>query len=236
MNKPVDISAKQYAARAALSYVEEGMTLGLGSGSTAELFIELLGQAVAGGLKVRGVPTSLQSERVAIDAGVPLIEVEQVDHIHLTVDGADEVGPDFALIKGGGGCLLREKIIANASDLMVCIVDDSKLVEVLGAYPLPVEVDRFGFTITAKKIFDILSAVSGSTPQIVQRLKNDGSQPFITDGGNYIVDCACSSFSRVKETAARLSAVPGVVEHGLFVDLARIVVVGTDRGADILEM
>ncbi|MBL4616257.1 MAG: ribose-5-phosphate isomerase RpiA [Robiginitomaculum sp.] len=232
----MSINVKEQAARVALNYVEDGMTLGLGSGSTAEIFIELLGLAVADGLKVRGVPTSKRSEEVALEAGVPLIDVEQVDHIHLTVDGADEVGPEFALIKGGGGCLLREKIIANASDLMVCIVDESKLVEALGAYPLPVEVDQFGFTITAKKIFDALVAAGSEDPQIIQRMKKDGRQPFVTDGGNYIFDCACSVLPRVRQIAARLSAIPGVVEHGLFIDLARIVIVGTEEGADILEL
>jgi len=232
----MSINVKEQAARAALSYVEDGMTLGLGSGSTAEIFIELLGLAVDDGLKVRGVPTSKRSEEVALEAGVPLIDVEQVDHIHLTVDGADEVGSEFALIKGGGGCLLREKIIANASDLMICIVDESKLVEVLGAYPLPVEVDQFGFTITAKKVFDALVAAGSEDPQIVQRMKKNGRDPFVTDGGNYIFDCACSALPRVRQIASRLSAIPGVVEHGLFIDLARIVIVGTEEGADILEL
>ncbi|VAV92014.1 Ribose 5-phosphate isomerase A [hydrothermal vent metagenome] len=227
--------AKQQAARAAFSYVENGMTLGLGSGSTAEIFIEMLGLAVAEGLQVRGVPTSKRSAEVAQEAGVALLDVEQADHFHLTVDGADEVGPEFALIKGGGGCLLREKIIANASDLMICIVDESKLVEVLGAYPLPVEVDRFGYTITAKKIFDVLAGAGCQSPAINLRNNKDG-KPFITDGGNYIFDCACDSISRVRQMAARLSAVPGVVEHGIFLDLARIVIVGTEEGADILEL
>lgn len=228
--------AKQQAARAALSYVEDAMVVGLGSGSTAEMFIELLGLAVADGLNVRGVPTSKRSASVAIEAGVPLLEVEQVDHIHLTVDGADEVGPEFAMIKGGGGCLLREKIIANASDLMICIVDASKLVEVLGAYPLPIEVDQFGFTITAKKIFDALVGAGAESPNISQRMNPEGTQPFITDGGNYIFDCACTVIPRARQVANRLSAIPGVVEHGLFIDLARIVIVGTEEGADILEL
>jgi len=232
----MDMSAKEHAARFALSYVENDMILGLGSGSTAEMFIEYLGAAVADGLRVRGVPTSRQSEQVAITFGVPLIEVEQVDHIHLTIDGADEVGPEFALIKGGGGCLLREKIIANASDLMICIVDESKLVEVLGEYPLPVEVDKFGFTITAKKIFDVLAKASGNNPEIRQRMKKGSDKPFITDGGNYIFDCECSVLPRAREIAKQLSVVPGVVEHGLFIDMARVVIVGTETGADVLEI
>jgi ribose 5-phosphate isomerase A len=229
-------NAKEQAARAALSYVENGMTLGLGSGSTAEIFIELLGLAIADGLSVRGVPTSRRSAQVARDAGVPLLEVEQADHFHLTVDGADEVGPEFAMIKGGGGCLLREKIIANASDLMICIVDESKLVEVLGAYPLPVEVDQFGYTITAKKIFDVLVAAGCEKPEMNMRMTQKGEAPFVTDGGNYIFDCGAQEIPRVRQVAAKLSAVPGVVEHGIFLDLARIVIVGTEEGTDILEL
>ncbi len=228
-------NAKEHAARAALSYVEDGMVLGLGSGSTAEIFIELLGLAVADGLSVRGVPTSKRSAEVAMGANVPLLDVDQADHFHLTIDGADEVGPEFALIKGGGGCLLREKIIANASDLMICIVDESKLVESLGAFALPVEVDQFGYTITAKKIFDVLVAAGCKAPQMNLRLGQHGAAPFVTDGGNYIFDCACEIIPRVRQLAPRLSAVPGVVEHGMFLDLARIVIVGTDDGADILE-
>ncbi|PHR53158.1 MAG: ribose 5-phosphate isomerase A [Robiginitomaculum sp.] len=228
--------AKENAARAALNYLEPGMTLGLGSGSTAEIFLELLGLKIAEGFEVRGIPSSQQTADIAQAAGIPLIEIDQADHIHLTVDGADEVGPEFAMIKGGGGRLLREKIIANASDLMVCIIDPTKLVETLGAYPLPVEVDSFGYTITAKKIFDVLKASSEQSPQINLRMTKTGNQPFVTDGGNYIFDCACSAILQVRQIAARLSAVPGVVEHGIFLDLARIVIVGTEEGADILEL
>jgi len=228
--------AKEHAARAALSYVEAGMTLGLGSGSTAEVFVELLGLAVADGLSVRGIASSEQTADLARHVGVSLIDIEQADHIHLTVDGADEVGPEFAMIKGGGGRLLREKIIANASDLGVCIVDESKLVDVLGAYPLPVEVDPFGYTITAKKVFDVLVAAGCSTPVMEQRKADDGQAPFMTDGGNYIFDCTCSTIPRVRQVAAKLSAVPGVVEHGIFLDLVRVVIVGTDDGTDILEL
>ncbi len=228
--------AKENAARAALNYLEPGMTLGLGSGSTAEIFLELLGLKIAEGFDVRGIPSSQQTADIARAAGIPLIEIDQADHIHLTVDGADEVGPEFTMIKGGGGRLLREKIIANASDLMVCIIDPTKLVETLGAYPLPVEVDPFGYTITAKKVFDVLKNSSEQSPQINLRMTKTGNQPFVTDGGNYIFDCACGAISRVRQIAARLSAVPGVVEHGIFLDLARIVIVGTEEGADILEL
>ena len=136
---------KAHAAAAALGYVETGMTLGLGSGSTAEIFLRLLGERIKDGLDVRGVPTSQRTAEVARENGVPLIEVDHVDHLAVTIDGADEVDGRFQLIKGGGACLLREKIIAHASDLMVVMVDESKLVDTLGKFPLPVEVDPFGF-------------------------------------------------------------------------------------------
>ncbi len=230
-----DDSPKTHAARAALDYVQDGMVLGLGSGSTAEIFIALLGHRVANGLRVQGVPTSTASAAAAREAGVPLLPIDHVERIDLTVDGADEVGPEFTLIKGGGGCLLREKIIANASDLMVVIVDDSKLVSTLGAFPLPVEVDRFGFTITAKKIYDALAATGIARPEIALRMGRDGKEPFLTDGGHFILDCACGRIPDPRKTAELLCPVPGVVEHGLFLDLARIVIVGDAEGAEILE-
>ncbi len=228
-------SPKAHAARAALDYVQNGMVLGLGSGSTAEIFIALLGHRVANGLNVQGVPTSTASAEAAREAGVPLLSIDHAERIDVTIDGADEVGPEFTLIKGGGGCLLREKIVANASDLMVVIVDDSKLVSTLGAFALPVEVDRFGFTITARKIYDALAATGITRPEIALRMSGDGEEPFITDGGHFILDCACGKITSPRQTARQLCAVPGVVEHGLFIDLARVVIIGDDEGAEILE-
>jgi ribose 5-phosphate isomerase A len=228
-------SPKTQAARAALDYVKNGMILGLGSGSTAEIFIELLGIRVAAGLKVQGIPTSDQTAEAAREAGIELLSIEHADRIDLTVDGADEIGPNFALIKGGGGRLLREKIIANASDLMVVIADESKIVKTLGAYPLPVEVDRFGFSITAKKVFDALCLAGSSRPDVQLRQHKNSDKPFITDGGHYILDCACTTIPDPAKTAARLCAVPGVVEHGLFIDLARVVIIGDEHNAEILE-
>ena len=227
--------AKTHAARGALDYVKDNMVLGLGSGSTAEIFIELLGLRVESGLNICGVPTSEQTARAAQEAGIILLPIEHADRIDLTIDGADEIGPDFALIKGGGGCLLREKIIANASDMMVVIGDDSKIVDTLGAYPLPIEVDPFGFSITAKKIFDVLENTGIPRPQINLRQNKNTGKPFITDGGHYILDCACGRIAKPEKTAAQLCAVPGVVEHGLFIDLARVVIIGGDHGAEILE-
>ena len=225
---------KENAATAALEFVEDGMTIGLGTGSTAKFFVEALADEVADGLVVRGVPTSEDTRRLAESLGVPLIPVEQVDRIHLTVDGADEVDENAQLIKGGGAALLREKIIANASDLMVLIADPSKQVDVLGAFPLPVEVTPFGFTITAKKVYDALREAGVNRPKIDVRKGRDG-QPLVTDGGNYILDCACSVIPDAPYTAQLLAAIPGVVEHGLFIGIARTVIIGGDDGASIFE-
>lgn len=225
---------KRNAAVAAMEFVEDGMTLGLGTGSTAKHFVELLAEEVADGLIVRGVPTSLQTRRLAEAHGVPLLDVEQVEQIHLTVDGADEVDEQGQLIKGGGAALLREKIIANASDHMVVIADPSKQVSRLGAFPLPVEVTQFGFTITAKKVFDVLVASGIERPKVELRLDGDKA-PLVTDGGNYVLDCHCRKIPDAEATAARLSAVPGVVEHGLFIGLARTVIIGGEGGATLFE-
>jgi ribose 5-phosphate isomerase A len=229
---------KQAAAEAALDLVESGMTLGLGSGSTAELFVKALGEMLKSGelSGIQAVPTSKATADLALDVGVPLIPVDHVQRIDLTVDGADEVDGQFRLIKGGGACLLREKIIANASDLMAVIVDETKLVRELGAFPLPVEVDPFAFTITAKKVFDALRASGVRSPDVTLRRRGDGTEPLLTDGGNYILDCACERIPDPEDAAERLSAIPGVVEHGLFIGLARLLIVGEDDGAKVMEV
>ena len=225
---------KENAAAAAMDYVEDGMTIGLGTGSTAKFFVDLLAEEMTNGLVVRGVPTSEQTRQQAESLGVPLLDIEQVDRIHLTVDGADEVDEDAQLIKGGGAALLREKIIANASDLMVVIADSSKQVKMLGQFPLPVEVTPFGYTITAKKVYDALCRAGVLKPRIDVRT-GPGHEPIITDGGNYILDCQCGIIPDAPMAAAVLSNVPGVVEHGLFIDLCRVVIVGAEDGATIFE-
>ena len=229
---------KTFAAAAALDYVEDGMVIGLGSGSTAEIFIAQLGEALAKGAfnKIRGIPTSKASAAAAEAAGVPLIEPDHAARIDLTIDGADEVDGDFNLIKGGGACLLREKIIAHASDLMIVIVDESKMVEALGEYALPVEVDPFSFTLTARKVFDLLRACGIKRPDVTLRTKADTGEPLITDGGHYILDCACGLIPDPEVVAHNLNTIPGVVENGLFVDLARTVIIGAEDGVQILEL
>jgi len=225
---------KQNAAQAALEFVEDGMTLGLGTGSTAKYFVELLADEVVDGLIVRGVPTSDQTRRLAEAHGVPLVDVDKVERIHLTVDGADEVDGFGNLIKGGGAALLREKIIADASDHMVVIADPSKQVERLGAFPLPIEVTPFGLTITAKKVFDALCASGVDKPRVELRAVKDG-QALVTDGGNHILDCHCHRIPDPEAVAARLYGVPGVVEQGLFLAMARTVIIGNEGGATVFE-
>jgi ribose 5-phosphate isomerase A len=225
---------KQNAAAAAMDFVEDGMTIGLGTGSTAKYFVEFLADEIADGLVVRGVPTSEETRRLAESLGVPLVDIEQVDRIQLTVDGADEIDSEAQLIKGGGAALLREKIVANASDLMVVIADPSKQVEALGAFPLPVEVTPFGYTITAKKVYDALCQAGVLRPRIKVRTGN-GNVPLRTDGGNYILDCDCGIIPDVPRAAALLAHVPGVVEHGLFPHLCRVVIIGSEAGATIFE-
>ncbi len=228
--------AKENAAMAALDFVEDGMTLGLGSGSTAEIFIERLGERIAGGLKVQGVPTSKATEECAIENGVPLIDVDMVKGIQLTVDGADEVDQMFSLIKGGGACLLREKIIAQASDKMLVIVDNSKIVDSLGAFPLPIEIDPFGMALTAEQIYAALKKSGCEDAQTILREKKDGSGPLITDGGHYILDSRCKKIPSPGETAHLLSQIPGVMEHGLFIDLADVIIVGEEDHARVMEL
>jgi len=228
--------AKENAALAALDFVEDGMTLGLGSGSTAEIFIEHLGERVAGGLKVQGIPTSEATAKCAKENGVPLIDADRVDGIQLTVDGADEVDQSFNLIKGGGACLLREKIIAQASDRMVVIADNSKMVDNLGAFPLPIEIDPFGMALTANQIYDALTKSGCENAQTVLRQKTDHSGPLITDGGHYILDCRCKLIPKPAETAHLLNRIPGVMEHGLFIDLADVIVVGEADHARVMEL
>ncbi|RKQ71542.1 ribose-5-phosphate isomerase [Litorimonas taeanensis] len=228
--------AKENAAIAALEFVRDGMILGLGSGSTAEIFIDQLGERVAGGLKIQGIPTSARTAECAIEAGIPLVDADKVEKIDLTVDGADEVDPAFSLIKGGGACLLREKIIAHASSKMVVIVDNAKLVDTLGAFPLPIEVDPFAMALTAEKIYQALKDTGCREAQTVLRQAKDKSGPLVTDGGHWILDSKCELIPSPVETARALSQIPGVMEHGLFIDLADVIIVGEVDHAKVMEL
>ncbi|GMB82249.1 ribose-5-phosphate isomerase RpiA [Shinella zoogloeoides] len=219
------------AAEAALAHVEDGMRLGIGTGSTAEEFVRLLAEKVAGGLKVEGVPTSERTARLCVELGVPLKSLDELPELDLTIDGADEVDGRLRLIKGGGGALLREKIVASASQRMIVIADESKVVETLGAFKLPIEVNPFGLAATRIAIEKTASRLGLSGP-IALRTSGDG--PFMTDGGHYILD---ASFGRIPDAdalASKLNDIPGVVEHGLFINMASLAIIAGPAGARTL--
>lgn len=211
-------AAKRIAAVRALDFVEPGMKLGLGSGSTANHFIECLGEKVRGGLSVVGVPTSVASGRLAERCRIPLTTLDEAGWLDLTIDGADEVDDDITLIKGGGGALLIEKIVASASDRMIVIADASKRVTALGAFPLPVEVTPFGWETTRAVIDTVLKSCDVDARESVLRMKGDA--PFLTDEGNLMVDLHLQRIGAPLDLAYALNAVPGVVESGLFIDMA----------------
>ncbi len=218
---------KADAARAAVELVKPGMLLGLGTGSTAYHFVEAVGEFVRGGLEVTCVPTSEATEAHAAKLKIPLSTLDETPQLDLTVDGADEIDDRLRLIKGGGGALLREKIVATASDRMVVIADDSKMSATLGSHPLPIEVVRFGLRATTRLI-EAFSAEAGSEGDIRLR-SGEGDMPFVTDQGNLIVDCAFHKIAEPEVLAFALKRIPGVVEHGLFLGLADMAIVA---GAD----
>jgi ribose 5-phosphate isomerase A len=224
---------KRQAAARALEEVREGMKLGLGTGSTAKHFVDLLGEKVRAGMKVIGVPTSEATRAQAVQCGIPLTTLDEIDHLDLTVDGADEVDPALNLIKGGGGALLREKIVAAASDRMIVIADDTKWVDVLGRFPLPVEVIPFGLAATQAAIVRAF-AESGVSGQMVVREGKDG-HVFVTDGGHWIVDAHLGRIGDAPRLAGLLSVIPGVVEHGLFIGLARTAILASAQGIRVVE-
>jgi ribose 5-phosphate isomerase A len=224
---------KRQAAARALDYVSDGMRLGLGTGSTAKHFVELLGARVQAGLKVIGVPTSEATRADAQRCGVPLTTLDEIDHLDLTVDGADEVDGDLNLIKGGGGALLREKIVAAASDRMIVIADDSKWVETLGRFPLPIEVVPFGLAATRRAI-EHSFATSGVSGEISLRKGKDG-HAFVTDGGHWIVDAHLGRIPDARRLAASLSLIPGVMEHGLFIGLASAAILASPQGIRVVD-
>jgi ribose 5-phosphate isomerase A len=224
---------KRQAAARALEFVVDGMKLGLGTGSTAKHFVELLGMQVRDGLNVVGVPTSEATRTEAIRCGIALTTLDDVDRLDLTVDGADEVDPSLNLIKGGGGALLREKIVAAASDAMIVIADESKWVDQLGRFPLPIEIVPFGLKATQRAMARAF-AESGVSGQMLLRKGKDG-HVFVTDGGHWIVDAHLGRITDAPRLAALLNAIPGVVEHGLFIGLASTVILAGSQGIRIVE-
>ena len=211
------LQLKKAAAAKAVEFVEDGMKLGIGTGSTANEFIRLLALRVKEGLKVTGVATSERSEQLCRELGIPVASLDEMPSLDLDIDGADEIGPKMALVKGGGGALLREKIVAFASARMLVIADQSKLVKTLGAFPLPIEVNPFGLEATKLAIVDVAKSL-GLSGNISLRVKNN--KTFVTDGGHFIIDASFSRISDPESLSNALFSIPGVVEHGLFLNLA----------------
>jgi ribose 5-phosphate isomerase A len=224
---------KREAARHALELVQPGMRLGIGTGSTARHFVELLGERVRGGLSIIGVPTSETTATLARAAGVTLATLEDDPELDLTIDGADEVDGALRLIKGGGGALLREKIVASASKRMVVIADASKHVARLGAFPLPIEVVPFGLAATRRHIESAAASLDCRGPIELRRVRESGAV-FVTDGGHYILDCAFGAIAGPEALAAALNAIPGVVEHGLFIGIAGAAILAGPHGLEFL--
>jgi ribose 5-phosphate isomerase A len=224
---------KRAAAARAVELVRPGMRLGLGTGSTAKHFVDLIGERVRAGLDVIAVPTSEATHAQALACGIRLTTLDHTPELDLTVDGADEIASDLSLIKGGGGALLREKIVAAASGRMVVIADETKWVSTLGAFPLPIEVTPFGYLATLRAVEKAIAAVQRGGP-LKQRLGKDG-HPFVTDGGHWIIDAQLGRIDDPEALARALSVIPGVMEHGLFVGMAHLVIVAGSNGLRVVE-
>src|SRR3989454_1471618 len=217
--------AKKRAAESAIDFVDDGQIVGLGTGSTARFLIEGLGRRLRAGLRIKGVPTSLATAQQAGELQIPLVELNDVTTIDITLDGADEIDADFNMIKGGGGALTREKLVALASTKRVIMVDESKIVSKLGqSRSLPVEVVPFGWTHSVRR----LSELGG-----VASLREQNNMPFITDNGNYILDCDFGPIEDVPSLNSRIKLVPGVIDSGLFVGIADVLVIGFDDHVEI---
>ncbi len=219
---------KRAAAKAALDYVRPGMKLGLGTGSTARIFVELIGEKVKAGLDVACVPTSEETRKQAESLNIPLTTLEAHPFLDLTVDGADEFDANFNVLKGGGGALLREKIVASSSRHMVVIADQSKKVEHLGTVPLPIEVVPFGVKATAWKIEHAFRFAGIKDGKMALRVRN--GKPFRTDGGHAIIDCSLGRIPDPNRLSSALSIIPGIVDHGLFIGICGIILMGTPEG------
>lgn len=225
---------KRAAAEKAAALVEQDMVLGLGTGSTAAHFIDTVGEKVRAGLTIAAIPSSKQTETQALAAGIEIIEPDETTIIDLAVDGADEINPQLALIKGGGGALLREKIIAEAAKRFVVIADGSKNVPHLGAFPLPVEIEQFGWAITVRRLRETLHGLGFENPSIALRAGKNGGA-FISDGGHFIVDCALTRIDDPAKLEGALRTLPGVVENGLFVGIADQAITAGANGIEVID-
>jgi len=224
---------KRAAAARAVDFVRSGMRLGLGTGSTAAHFVELLAERVRTGLDVLAVPTSEATRAQAEKLGIPLTTLDETPELDLTVDGADEIAPDLTLIKGGGGALLREKIVAAASARMVVIADDSKWVSILGRFPLPIEITPFG--IQATRLAAEAAAAAAGSPGPIQLRRDRGGHAFVTDGGHWLFDAQLQRIADPPALARSLADVPGVMEHGLFIGLAQTAILAGPEGVRLVE-
>lgn len=224
--------AKLAVAKRAVAYVEDGMRVGLGTGSTATMFIRELAERVNAGLQIRCVASSDASHNLGLALGMDVTTLDQLPELDVYIDGADEVGPGLALIKGGGGALLREKIVASAAKRFIVVVDASKIVSHLGKFPLPVEVIKMALPLVLPKLaalgLDPKQRMAGSNPK--QSTARSGDGPYLTDEGNYIVDCYCGQIADPVRTAAQIRSIVGVVEHGLFLDMATLALVAGEDG------
>lgn len=220
------MNLKRQAGERAADFIRDGMTVGLGTGSTVHWTIVRLGALVREGLTIRAVPTSRQTEKSAAEQKIPLVTFADVRELDLTIDGADEISPRLDLIKGGGGALLREKLVAAASKRLIVVADESKLVPALGSFPLPVEVVPFGWEITARRVENL---------NLKQSLRMSDGKPFLTDNGNYILDCDCGKIENPAQFHRELKLLTGVVETGLFVGMADAAVVAGSGGIEIIE-
>jgi len=221
-------AGKRLAAEQAATHVERGMTLGLGTGSTAKYFVEIMGARIKEGWALRGIPTSEETSRQAQAVGIELITPDETTIIDLAVDGADEADPQLNLIKGGGGALLREKIIASAARKFIVIADKSKRVVALGAFPLPVEIDPFAWALTVKRLREVLVEQGYQSPKL--NLRAAEGAPIFSDGGNLIIDCALERIESPSLLDKSLAEIPGVVETGLFCDIADLIIYGDADG------
>ena len=215
--------AKLLVAKRAVEFISDGMKVGLGTGSTATLFIHELGKAVQGGLRIEAIATSDPSSALAKELGIPLTNFDDTLILDVNVDGADEVGPGLALVKGGHGAHLREKIVASAAQQFIVVADETKLVKKLGKFPLPVEVIQLALPLVRRQLKDL-----GLNP--VLRPTFDGKEPWITDEGNVILDCHCEVIEQPEKTAAEIRNIVGVVEHGLFLGMATLALVASENG------
>jgi ribose 5-phosphate isomerase A len=231
---PSNVEAEKRAAAArAVDFVRPGMRLGLGTGSTARHFVDLLGERVRMGLDIVAVPTSEATRAQAAALGIALTTLDETPELDLTIDGADEIAPDLTLIKGGGGALLREKIVASASAQMIVIADASKLVPTLGRFALPIEIAPFGATATRRKVEALAAELGCPGPAILRKGQN--GHVFVTDGGHWLLDAQLQRIADPQALATRLSAIAGVMEHGLFIGLTQAAILAGPDGVHLIE-